>query len=350
MTGGFFSGWRGLGRFWIAVLLTFWAGVGALEYLGPPPANTPVPHLVTRQDPIPEPEIVHPPSAVATTSVHPGRDIPGPIADPDPGLLETYGKERWQLPRIAADGRAPFAVYAGGFDPTSLRPRVAVVVAGIGMSEADSLAAIRNLPGGVTLAISPTGVNLTRLLERARIAQHEYLLSIPMEPQGFPANDPDDRTALMTALPPAENLERLRAFLGRSAGYAGITNLFGALHGERLSGMAIQLEPVLTEASERGLLFVDARIGGKPRRGVWSRSADMDVDAEPFNAAILDERLDKLAHIALDKGSALGIVSLPAPVTLDRLAAWTNSLASKGIALAPVSAVVWPPAHSEGPQ
>jgi polysaccharide deacetylase 2 family uncharacterized protein YibQ len=43
----------------------------------------------------------------------------------------------------------------------------------------------------------------------------------------------------------------------------------------------------------------------------------------------------------------LGIVSVPRPVTVERIAAWTNTLASKGLALAPVSALVLPPAKME---
>ena len=99
-------------------------------------------------------------------------------------------------------------MYAAGFDPANVRPRVGLLVAGIGMSEAESLAAIKNLPAAVTLAISPYAGDLSRLLDAARMTGHEYLLSVPMEPQGYPVNDPDDRYALMTALPPAENLDR----------------------------------------------------------------------------------------------------------------------------------------------
>ena len=68
----------------------------------------------------------------------------------------------------------------------ALRPRVGILIAGIGMSEADSLSAIKDLPGGVTLAISPYASNIGHLLEVARMTEHEYLLSIPMEPQGYP--------------------------------------------------------------------------------------------------------------------------------------------------------------------
>ena len=59
------------------------------------------------------------------------------------------------LPRIAQDGRMPMQLYAAGFDQSSRRPRVGLLLAGVGLNQADSDAAIRALPGGITLAFSP---------------------------------------------------------------------------------------------------------------------------------------------------------------------------------------------------
>ena len=53
----------------------------------------------------------------------------------------------------------PMQVYAAGFDSSSRRPRVGLLLAGIGLDQAESEAAIRALPGGVTLAISPYARN-----------------------------------------------------------------------------------------------------------------------------------------------------------------------------------------------
>ena len=75
------------------------------------------------------------------------------------------------LPRIAEDGRRPMQVYAAGFDRSSRRPRVGMLLAGIGLNEADSLKAIDDLPGGVTLAVSPYATRLPKLLAAARLAR-----------------------------------------------------------------------------------------------------------------------------------------------------------------------------------
>jgi len=254
------------------------------------------------------------------------------------------GETGFDLPRIAADGRTPMHEYAAGFDPSTRRPRVGILIAGIGMNIADSLAAIRSLPGPVTLAFSPYAAKPDRLLAAARIAEHEYLLSIPMEPQGFPLNDPDDRHALMSSLPPADNLVRLRWVLSRLAGYAGVTSALGPMRGERLMGSDDQAAAVVDDIAARGLLFIDARPGQAFAGSAWGRSVDMVLDDDPVNQATLGQRLDALTAIARDKGSALGLVSLPRPLAVDRIAAYSNTLADKGLVLAPVSALVRPPA------
>ena len=291
-----------------------------------------------------------PPSTrdVASSLDRPGRTTPGPVADPDPALLEPYPvASGFTLPRIAADGRRPMGAYAAGFDSSSLRPRVGILISGIGMNEADSLAAIKNLPGAVTLAISPYAGDLARLLSIARLTEHEYLLSIPMEPQGYPVNDPDDRDTMMTSLSSAENLDRLRRILGRISGYVGVTNALSQMRGERLASVADQFDVALRDFEHRGLLFFDVRVGEPLLMHVWNRAPDLVIDNDPVDRAVLDRRLDALTRLALDKGSALGFVSLPRPLTRERLVAWTNSLASKGVVLAPISALVLPPAKQD---
>ena len=64
----------------------------------------------------------------------------------------------------------PMQVYAAGFDSSTRRPRVGLLLAGIGLNQADSEDAIRSLPGGVTLAILALCPESRALLAAARIA------------------------------------------------------------------------------------------------------------------------------------------------------------------------------------
>ncbi len=236
----------------------------------------------------------------------------------------------------------PMQVYAGGFDSTTQRPRVGLILAGVGTDPTASETAIHSLPGGVTLAISPYPQNLEKLLAAARLAEHEYLLSIPMEPQGFPLNDPGPE-ALMTTVPPEENYKRLLWALSRIGGYVGATGALGSMRGERFASLPDQINPILRVLAQRGLLYVDPRPGAPPLPWVWDRSVDLVID-DPPTAAEIDSKLAQLSRLAQQKGSALGLAGTVRPVTTDRIAAWASGLTAAGLVLAPVSALVQPPA------
>jgi len=340
------SGWRGLGAFWAAVLVLLAGGALVLQVLGPPAPRIAghAPALRRAAAPAPPPQVSR--HVVALPSDRPGRDTPGPIADPDPGLLEPgAGGASAALPKIAEDGRRPSQVYAAGFDQTSRRPRVGIIVAGIGLDQAASEDAIRNLPGAVTLAVSPYGTHLDAILSAARLAGHEYLLSIPMEPKGYPQTDPGP-LALMTSLSVNDNLDRLHRLMSAVQGYVGVTNALGAQRGERFAGVPRLIEPVLAELARRGLLYVDARspeAGGQATQNqVWSVDTDVVVD-DPVYA--IDAKLVQLEQLARERGQALGLAGAPAPVVVQHLAEWSNGLMNRGLVLAPVSALVRPPAQ-----
>ena len=164
-----------------------------------------------------------------------------------------------------------------------------------------------------------------------------------MEPQGYPLNDPGNQ-GLMTNIGRAENMKRLLWSMSRFGGYVGVTAALGDLRGERFAGLSDQMEPVLRQVARRGLLCVDPRPGQTPPSQVWGRIPDLIID-EPATAQAIDSRLAELEGIARERGSAMGLVGAPRPVTVDRIAAWTEGLAARGLALAPVSAVVQPPSR-----
>jgi polysaccharide deacetylase 2 family uncharacterized protein YibQ len=231
-------------------------------------------------------------------------------------------------------------VYARPFDTNDLRPRIGIIMHKLGLSGAATEAAIQRLPGAVSLAFAPYAKGLKEWIALARTAGHEVLLDLPMEPVNFPANDPGPHT-LLTSLSPGQNMARLHWLLGRVTGYVGVVNLMGS----RFTTSAIHVQPVLEELRKRGLLFVDSR---SSLRSVAARTAskvnlprainNRFIDAEASRIAI-DKRLAELERIARVSGFAIGIGS-PFPVTIDRLVRWTRTLETRGVVLAPVSAMV----------
>jgi polysaccharide deacetylase 2 family uncharacterized protein YibQ len=265
----------------------------------------------------------------------PGAAIPPPQA----ALLEPLAAQSAsRLPRIGPDQATAMAVYAGGVDPKDTRVKVGLIVSGVGLSDSDSLDAIRELPAGITLAVSPYAIHPEPLLEQARARGHELLISIPMEPQGYPLND-EGPQALLTGAEISVNGQRLLWTLSRIAGYAGATGALDGLRGERFASTREQLAQMEDQLALRGLFYIDPRPGQPPPSRVAGRTVDLIID-EPAVGFEIEAKLASLTQMALDRGSALGLAGIPRPVTVARLAAWSNQLASHGVVLVPASALV----------
>ncbi|WP_269815550.1 divergent polysaccharide deacetylase family protein [Elioraea thermophila] len=283
------------------------------------------------------------PSAPLPSQDPPAEARRGPPIEPErrPGADGAPGNE----PAPAA--QPAWRSFARPFDESDRRPRLAILVVGLGMSETATRFAIDQLPGAISLAFSPYGLNLDTQMAAARAAGHEVLLGIPMEPANFPLNDPGPR-ALMTGNPPPENLARLQWVLGRGTGYVGVTNAASAvLRGERFMTATEAMRPVYEVLQQRGLLFIEARPGERAPTAVPSRTADLVVD-ERMSRPEIEARLADLERLARERGVALGIAG-PSQLTLERLAAWSQGVEFRGVLLAPVSAVVTRPTAQARP-
>ncbi|MSP21110.1 MAG: divergent polysaccharide deacetylase family protein [Alphaproteobacteria bacterium] len=258
-----------------------------------------------------------------------------PAADP---ALVAPG-ENGPLPIIGEDGRQPWRVYARPLALPPEMPKIAIVIGGMGLSRAATLAAIQQLPPDVTLAFAPYAPNLEAQIAEARAAGHEVVLQLPMEPLGYPANDPGPHTLLANAAA-EDNLARLHWLLSRFTGYIGVTNYMGA----KLSASADALKPILADLNARGLMFLDARETTNSVAATLAQEINMPrainnrfLDAEASRTAV-DARLLELERIALQQGGAIGI-GYAYPVTIERVAAWVRTLRDKNVALAPLSAL-----------
>jgi polysaccharide deacetylase 2 family uncharacterized protein YibQ len=254
-------------------------------------------------------------------------------------LLE---KSRYGMIPVIADGLKPFTAYAAEADRAraAKMPVVAIVVGGLGVGAAKTADAIMKLPPAVTLAFTPYGSDPAKQTERARAQRHEILLQIPMEPFDYPDNDPGPQT-LLTTLEPDQNLDRLYWHLSRFEGYAGIANFMGA----RFVVTDAVMQPVIREAAKRGLGYLDD--GSAPRSVAASlatglampfAAADMSIDAVP-TAVEIDRALAKLEGLAKERGLAVGVASA-LPISIERIGAWTRTLESHGVMLAPLTTVM----------
>lgn len=312
---------------------------GTMPQATAPVASPPVAEPLPPPSPAPAreaPPAPGPPPAAAPVRLSPA---------PDPALVEA-GRDG-PLPIIGRDGREPWRVYARPFDAADTRPRVAVIIAGLGLSALPTESAIDQLPGEISLAFDSYARELPSSVGRARGAGHEVLLSLPMEPADYPRQDAGPY-ALLTSLNATQNEERLDWVMSRAAGYIGLIST----EAPHFTTVQESLSPVLQILKKRGLLLVE---GGAEKSVAGALSvalnlprvaSDRILDDEASRESI-DQRLAELETTARQKGAALGI-GYAYPATIERVAAWAKTLEEKGLALAPASALAALPGERPG--
>lgn len=327
-----------------------------------PTAQTPPPQTATAPDTVPEPSVKAPAKPVATKPPGPAATVravmpkklrrvapDSPLSpSPDPALVQMTALG--PLPRVGDDGRLPRQVYAKPFNTADKRPRVAIVVTGLGLSAAATESAIQGLPGSVTLAFAPYSPRLNEWIRLARAAGHEVLINVPMEPTNYPAYDPGPQT-LLTTLNAEGNLDRLLWSLSRGTGYVGVVDFLGS----QFTASKDHMTPVLNAINRRGLLYLDSN--SSPRSvsaaiaaniNLVSAKATLTLD-ERASRTEIDRRFGELEQRAKREGRAIGIAS-PYPVSLERIANWVRQLEARGVAIAPVSALTQAPAPQKAAQ
>jgi polysaccharide deacetylase 2 family uncharacterized protein YibQ len=256
---------------------------------------------------------------------------------PVDALEEPY--KQGHLPRISEDGRKPWFLYSRPFDKNDPRPRIALVIADLGLSRFVSDWTIAELPGAVTLVFSSAATAVDAWMARARESGHETLLSIPMEPLDYPASDPGPGT-LLVKNNVTTNMDRLKENMIKGRGYVGLTTLDGS----RMMTSPRHLQPLIDEFKSRGLLFLDAQL--TDHSSAYSLAKNIGAPAVNADFSIRDDMGTEAlsAHLqqieaTATKNKKCVVLIAPSPLVLRQLAAWISGLAQKGFVLAPITSM-----------
>jgi uncharacterized protein len=272
----------------------------------------------------------------ASLVVSPRRPLtPSPV----PSITETSA---WgPLPKISRQGDTAAKTYARKTSLSVIHsdaPKIALLLGGMGLNRTLTQKAIKELPSDVTLAFAPYGNDLQEQVDKARNEGHEVFLQVPMEPIGFPANNPGPKTLVADA-PDAENLNALRWHMSRFTGYAGVVNY----QGSKFLSIPKALRPVFGEVKDRGLYFLeDGSMALSSTESAASitkarvQRAKVVIDADPSPEAIISA-LTLLEEQATGTGLAIGTGS-GLEVTIDTVRDWAKAAAERGIVLVPISA------------
>lgn len=218
------------------------------------------------------------------------------------------------------------------------RPRIAILVGGLGLSEDATKTAIETLPAAVDLAFVPYGTNITTTVATAKAKGHEVLLQLPMQSAQGTVSGPH---TLRTTETPADLAVDIKWLMSRFEGYAGVTNLLGA----PVTANQAAMTGVLKAVASRGIPYID---DGTSRRSLAASvaagmnapaaQADVVLDATG-NPAVVQANLERLMTMARAKGSAIGSANALSD-HVGAIARFAGQLEARGFELVPVTALV----------
>ncbi|MDJ0945719.1 MAG: divergent polysaccharide deacetylase family protein [Kiloniellales bacterium] len=321
---------------WIVLFALVGAGFAWVFYLHPEARRDHRAEQAEEKD-APAPGVPRP-AAGETAAGAPPAAPPAPRAEAEPSPEEL--KKRLQK-QGSGKGPPTWRRFAAAFDRKDPRPRIAIVITGLGLDGAATQRAVQSLPAAVTLSFTPYASDLNRWIAVARVDGHEVMLDLPMEPLDFPRSDPGP-LALMTGAGDRENLERLNDILGRGSNYIGVAAALGSRFAASEPDMRILLRALKT----KGLIYLD---NASARDSIAAELAaslgtawvvnDRLLDDNQASDAVIRARLAEVESLALARGQAVAIAR-PYPQAVEQLARWARDLGARGFALAPVSALV----------
>ena len=219
--------------------------------------------------------------------------------------------------------------------------RVALIINGFGADWDATAEAMLTFAQPITWGVLPGLRSSKEIANAARARGIEVLLSLPMEPQGYPRVHPGG-DAITVDLTAAEVRSRMRRALGSVGEVEGIVSYMGAMATTDADLMRV----VLDEVNRRDLFFVDSRSTEQSRvsevarqLGARAIASSLFIDDEDMSQAEVARRLDRLMEVAAAEGEVVAVGHCY-PQTLAALAAARPEFAARGLELVPVSKLV----------
>jgi polysaccharide deacetylase 2 family uncharacterized protein YibQ len=232
----------------------------------------------------------------------------------------------------------PWRRFARPFSVPEGKPRLGLLVTGLGIDRAVTAAAIAGLPAEVSLSFSPTAPELADWIAAARAFGHEALVDLPLQ-----SKEKRDLGAfgLLIGLNEDETDRRIGAIADSAQAVFG----FAGDGGDALLLDDTATAIVAREIARRGLAFID--LSGEPMSqtipaaraaGLAAARSQVTLDERPSRTAIT-ERLAAAADRAQEQGQALA-VARASPLTITVLADWLRRLGDQEPVPVPASALL----------
>ena len=198
------------------------------------------------------------------------------------------------------------------------------------------------LPGRFTAGIHPELENLESWKQTAADMGMELVLNLPMEPKNFPSTNPGNNPILVDH--PGHTIRKLFSKAYDKVKPVSVVKTY-------MGGLAVEdrdvMRPVLEEASERGLIFLDTTLEEYSVVRELGREVSVRVESI-WKAGMIDERggestvairFDSFVNISRSKGYGIGVIHAK-EATLKVLAQTLPALAEEGVVVVPLSEVL----------
>jgi hypothetical protein len=224
-------------------------------------------------------------------------------------------------------------------DPGWQSPRGAIVMDDLGWVKSTA-SILENIDAPLTMGLMPGRPHSREFYSRWK-DQFEFILHMPMEPLGYPVDDPGEY-ALFTEMSSQEIKKNLLKFLNRYPRIVGINNHMGSAFTADKSGM----DAVMDVLADRGLYYLDSNTNPNSVAGEMAAAHGvsflknqvfLDRKTDP---RYIDNQLKKLIKLARRRGEAIGIGHIQSENTARVLAHRIPQYQKQGIEFVSLSEIV----------
>jgi len=141
-------------------------------------------------------------------------------------------------------------IYDNNKNTSIKKPKIAIIVIGLGLSKF-STEKVFKLSNKITLGFSIYSHNINKWINKAKIKNHDILISLPMEPEDYPISDPGS-LALMSDNLVSDNLKTLKEIIYKADYKYGVYTPIN----ERFSFNIYNMTPILRELKRNNLSVI----------------------------------------------------------------------------------------------
>lgn len=210
-------------------------------------------------------------------------------------------------------------------------PRVAVVVDDLGWQK-EMAPYYDEINQPLTMAVLPSRPYSLELYNRWK-DKFEFIIHMPMEPEGYPRDDPG-RSALMTSMNDAAIREQLTSVLRKYPEVRGLNNHMGS----EFTATPSSMRSVMAVLDEHSMYYLDSRTSSESvafsvgqSLGVPVLSNDVFLDHVDRDYESVRQQFEELIRIAREEGRAIGIGHFQSEATARVLRNMMKRYADRGI-------------------